>query len=216
MLCRDIMTPDPKFCCPQDSVTRAAEIMCEEDVGPVPVVRDQNDRKLEGIITDRDVAIKVVAAGRDPRSTCVQDIMSKDVVTCCPDDDYSKALETMARHQVRRIPVLDERGSLVGIISQADVARQSAEHEVGEVVEEISQPAGVGHALGSFVPRGSRPRTGDGFDASRLFAAAACLAGGAVLMYVFDPDRGRKRRARIADKTTNSYREMNKQLRRTL
>src|SRR4051812_27720152 len=116
MLCKDIMTADPKCCCRQDSVARAAEIMRDEDVGPVPVVQDQNEKKLEGMVTDRDIAIKVVAAGRDPRSTCVQDIMSKYMVTCCPDDDYSKALEAMARHQVRRIPVVDESGSLAGII----------------------------------------------------------------------------------------------------
>jgi len=181
--------------------------MRDEDVGPVPVVEDQKQKKLTGIITDRDIAVKVVASGKDTRSTCVQDVMSTAVVTCCPDDDYSKALNAMARHQVRRIPVVDERGSLVGIISQADVARESAEQEVGEVVEEISEASGIGHTVGTFMPRTWRSEDRAGFDASTLLTAAASLAGGAAVMYLFDPDRGRTRRAKIADKTTSVYRD---------
>ncbi len=143
MTCKDVMTADPKCCLPDDTVARAAEIMREEDVGPVPVVSDRTAQRLAGIVTDRDIAIKVVAAGRDPRSTRVDEVMSKDVITCRAEDDYGQALHAMARHQVRRIPVVNEDGALLGIISQADVARQGNEDELGEVVEEISEPTGL-------------------------------------------------------------------------
>jgi CBS domain-containing protein/uncharacterized protein YwbE len=206
MNCKDIMTTDPKCCHPDDTIARAAEVMREEDVGPVPVVRDRNSKKLAGIVTDRDIAIKVVAAGRDPRSTRVDEVMSKDVVTCHAEDDYSQALHAMARHQVRRIPVVNEDGVLLGIISQADVARRSSEEELGEVVEEISEPTGLGHALGSLRPRSSRhgePESGLG--PNTLLMGAACLTVGAGLMYLLDPNRGRSRRAIVRDKAVSLY-----------
>jgi len=200
------MTADPKCCLPDDTVARAAEIMREEDVGPVPVVSDRTAQRLAGIVTDRDIAIKVVAAGRDPRSTRVDEVMSKDVITCRAEDDYGQALHAMARHQVRRIPVVNEDGALLGIISQADVARQGNEDELGEVVEEISEPTGLGHALGSMRPGLSRhgePETG--FGPNTLLMGAACLTVGAGLMYLLDPNRGRTRRAIARDKAASLY-----------
>jgi CBS domain-containing protein len=207
MLCKEVMTRDPKGCSPDDTVARAAEIMKHEDVGPVPVIEDRNNRKLKGIVTDRDIAIKVVAAGNDPQSTRVRDIMSKDLVTCGPDEDYSKLLEAMADHKVRRILVVDDLGALLGIVSQADIARHAVEHEVGEVVEAISDPLGFGHHVGSMVSRSPASRLDGGFGAFTLLSAAASLAGGAAAMYLLDPDRGRSRRAKIADKTASMYRD---------
>jgi CBS domain-containing protein len=207
MLCKEIMTRNPKGCSPDDTVARAAEIMKDENVGPIPVIEDQNNRKLKGIVTDRDIAINVVAHGKDPRSTRVVDVMSTEVVTCRPEDDSSAALDAMARHQVRRIPVVDEQGFLVGIISQADVARRAAGHEVGKVVEEISEPSGFGHKFGSMVSRHPASEPDGGFSAFTLLSAAAGLAGGAAVMYLLDPDRGRSRRAKIADKTASMYRD---------
>ena len=113
--------------------------MRRANIGAVPVVTDMETRKLEGILTDRDLAIKVVAEGRDPRSTRVEEVMESKLVSCRPEDDVAKALDVMARTQVRRVPVVDENGSIRGIIAQADVATRLGEPaRTGEVVEEIS------------------------------------------------------------------------------
>jgi len=140
--CSEVMTRDPACCLPGDTVDRAAQLMEAEDVGPVPVVEDQGTKKLVGIVTDRDLAIKIVAQGRDARSTKVEEVMTRDPVTCRPDDDLQQALDAMGQHQVRRIPVVDDNGSIVGIIAQADVATRTEEPEKTEdVVEKISQPS---------------------------------------------------------------------------
>src|SRR5690349_3437291 len=135
MSCSDVMTSNPQSCYPTDPAVRAAQIMRSEDVGPVPVVEPGTSR-LVGLVTDRDIALNVVAAGRDPSSVRVLEIMSMNLVTCRPDDVLADAMSAMAEHQVRRIPVVSRDGSLVGIISQADVARYSSDSELGHVVEE--------------------------------------------------------------------------------
>jgi CBS domain-containing protein len=131
---RDVMTSNPTTCDPTATVVDAAKVMVREDVGPVPIV--EGDR-LVGIVTDRDIIVRVVAEGRDVTSTKVADIASKDLVTVKPDDDLDRALELMAQRQVRRIPVV-EGERVVGIVSQADVARAADEEKTGEVVQQIS------------------------------------------------------------------------------
>src|SRR5688572_3374993 len=109
------MTRDPRSVTPQTSVREAAQIMKDEDVGIVPVVEGA---RLVGVITDRDLALRIVAEGRDVSST-VSDVMSSGkIATCRPDEDLDRVMETMAKEQVRRIPIVDERGSLVGIVAQ--------------------------------------------------------------------------------------------------
>jgi CBS domain-containing protein len=110
--------------------------MRDEDTGIIPIV--DGDR-LVGTITDRDLAIRVVAEGRDPQTTTVAEVASRDLVTIDPQQDLDEALRLMARHQVRRLPVVEEDGKLVGILSQADVAREASPEETGRVVEEISE-----------------------------------------------------------------------------
>jgi CBS domain-containing protein len=132
---KEVMTSGVKACEPSTTVVEAAKIMASEDVGPVPVVEDG---RLTGIVTDRDIVVRVVAEGRDPSSTTIEDIASTDVVTVSQDDDLDTALRLLAEHQVRRIPVVDG-DRLVGIVAQADIARLGSDAETGEVVEEISR-----------------------------------------------------------------------------
>ena len=142
MKCGDVMTKDPSCCVPTDSAARVAKVMKTEDVGSVPVCESRQSRKLVGIITDRDLALYVVAESRDANTTHVQDVMTKEPCTCHPEDELQKALDAMQRYRVRRIPILDGQGQLVGIIAQADIAIRGEEPEkVAETVEEISKPA---------------------------------------------------------------------------
>ena len=133
---QDLMTSNPKTIASASSVVEAAKVMRDEDVGIVPIV--DGDR-LEGTITDRDIAIKVVAEGKDVQSTTVGQVASRDLVTVDPKQDLDEALRLMAQHQVRRLPVVEEDGRLVGILAQADVAREASPEQTGRVVEEISE-----------------------------------------------------------------------------
>ena len=137
----DIMTKDLVYSLPSDMVSDVAQLMKDEDIGPVLIVDDSNDgKRLVGIVTDRDLAIKVVGEGRDPNSTRVEDVMTGSLVTCRADDDVENAMRAMAQNQLRRIPVVDDSGQLVGIISQADVAtRLNEPQSTAEVVKEISR-----------------------------------------------------------------------------
>ena len=132
---KDVMTRDVSACEPSSTVVEAAKVMAQEDVGPVPIVEDG---RLTGIVTDRDIVIRVVAEGRDPNTTTVGEIASRDLVTVSLDDDLDEALNLLAEHQVRRLPVV-EGDRLVGIVAQADIARLGKDKKTGEVVEEISR-----------------------------------------------------------------------------
>jgi CBS domain-containing protein len=132
---RDVMTSGPASCEPTTTVVDAARIMAQEDVGPVPVVEGG---RVVGMVTDRDIVVRVIAEGRDASSTTIGDIASTDVVAVEPDTDLDEALTLMSTHQVRRLPVT-ENGELVGIVAQADVARAVDETRTGEVVQDISQ-----------------------------------------------------------------------------
>ena len=139
MKCSEVMTKNPKTCAPDDTVQQAAQLMKTEDVGPIPIVG--TDGKLEGIITDRDIVLKAVAEGRDPKTTKLADVMTTDMITCAPDGDIEDTLNSMEEHQVRRVLVV-EGNRLVGIISQADIAtRLDVPEKTHEVVEEISKAA---------------------------------------------------------------------------
>lgn len=139
--CRDIMTKDPAFCQAADVVPIAAKLMAEHNIGALPVVGNLHGRKLLGIVTDRDLAMKVLATGRDPKTTRILDVMSHPAVTCSPDDDYQKALDLMERHQVKRIPAIDNAGRVVGMISLADIALRIPDaKKVADVIQSIARP----------------------------------------------------------------------------
>lgn len=138
--CSDIMTGEVVTSNPESTIMAVAQLMKEEDIGPVLIVDNEQSRTLVGIVTDRDIVLKVVAEGRDPKTTRVGDVMSKKLVTCRADDDVEVAMQAMAQFQLRRIPVVEDNMGLVGIISQADVAtRVDAPEKTAEVVKEISQ-----------------------------------------------------------------------------
>ena len=133
---RDAMTGNPSTVRADASVVEAARLMRQEDAGIVPVVEDD---RLEGVITDRDIAVRVVAEGRDPNEAKVRDAMSDRLVTIDPGQDLDEAMRLMAEHQVRRLPVCEEDGRLVGVLAQADVARHGEDSRTGETVERISR-----------------------------------------------------------------------------
>ena len=132
---KEVMTRDVRACEPNATVADAAKVMAQGDVGPVPIVEDG---RLVGIVTDRDIVVRVVAEGRDPNATTVKEIASTELVTVAPDDDLDEALHLLAERQVRRLPVV-EGDRLVGIVAQADIARLGKDKKTGEVVEEISR-----------------------------------------------------------------------------
>jgi CBS domain-containing protein len=138
--CSDIMTKHPVCCLPEDTAEQAAQLMQGEDVGPLPVVENYETKRVMGIVTDRDLALKVVAEGRNPSETHVGEIMTVNPATCRAEDELQAVLDVMMYKQVRRVPVVDEHDALIGIISQADIAtRLGAAQKTGEVVEEISK-----------------------------------------------------------------------------
>src|SRR5262245_21912562 len=138
--CREVMSEHPMCCLPTDPVDVAARLMVTENIGSLPVVRDLQTTTLIGIVTDRDLTVKVVAEGRDPKGIIVEEVMTPEPVSCHMEDNAQRALMIMAEHQVRRVPVIDDNGCLVGIIAQADIATRIAEPEkTAQVVEEISR-----------------------------------------------------------------------------
>jgi len=130
------MTPNPRTIEPSTPIVEAAKLMRDEDVGPVPIVESG---RVVGILTDRDIAVRVVAEGKDPQSKTAGEIASKQLVTIDPDQTIDEAARLMAQHQVRRLPVCEEDGRLVGIVAQADVALVGEDAQTGEVVQQISQ-----------------------------------------------------------------------------
>ncbi len=142
-LCKEVMTKNPVSCLPDDMVEKVAQVMKHNNIGSVPVVDSDETKNLIGIVTDRDLVLKVLSEGRDAKSTRVETVMTRKVVTCRPDDDVQKALEAMSEHQLRRIPVVDNENKILGIIAQADMAtRVNQPEKTGNMVKEISQAKG--------------------------------------------------------------------------
>jgi CBS domain-containing protein len=139
-LARDVMTPDPVRCTPNTTLDQVAKLMVQHDCGEIPVV-DSTDQPI-GVVTDRDIVCRVVAAGKNPMAYTAENCMSQPVVTVPEDAPLDDVVATMEKHQIRRVPVVDEDGCCAGIISQADVAWTGDEHEVAELVREVSRDTG--------------------------------------------------------------------------
>ena len=137
-----IMTPDPACCTPHSTAREAATLMKDNDCGSIPVVENRTSRKLVGTVTDIDLAIRGLALGKGP-DTPVGDLMTYEPITTGPRDEVELVREVMTAQQVRRVPVVDENGAVVGIVAQADLAREegaASEQELGRIVEAISDP----------------------------------------------------------------------------
>ena len=146
MKVRELMTTEPTTIRPDATLGEVATLMKQEDCGAIPVVEDG---RLVGIVTDRDIVVRAIAAGKDPKTAKARDIMSADPITVSPTDDVKVAEERMRESQVRRLPVVDA-GRLVGILVTAQIARRDRASEVGETIEAISQPSDgrASHARG--------------------------------------------------------------------
>jgi len=135
----DVMTSGVESTSSTEILCDAAQTMREGDFGSMPVV---DEGRLVGVLTDRDIVVRAVAGGLDPAAVRVGEVASGDPVTVAPGESLDEAMELMARHKVRRLPVVDD-GRLVGVVSQADIALGAKEAKTGAVVEQISQPTSV-------------------------------------------------------------------------
>jgi CBS domain-containing protein len=133
---KEVMTSDPCAIDADKPVSHAAKMMKEENVGLAPIV--EGDR-LVGTLTDRDIVTRVIAEGKDPQTVSVREVASTNLVTVDPEQDLGEALRLMAGNQIRRLPVIEQDGRLVGVVAQADVARQADDKQTGELVEKISK-----------------------------------------------------------------------------
>jgi CBS domain-containing protein len=141
MKVQDIMTGEPRSLTPESTAQEAAQLMKEMDTGVIPVVESSASKRLVGVVTDRDIAVRLVAEGKAADSRVSEVMSSGSLATCAPTDDVDRVMETMSREQVRRIPIVDERGTLVGIVAQADIVRKADDEKAERTVEKISQPA---------------------------------------------------------------------------
>jgi len=138
--CKNVMTKKVVWCLPNDLVSKAAKLMKTENVGSIPVVENEQTKKLVGIVTDRDLTLRVLADGLDAKSTKVDEVMTQKIVTCFADDSLHMALDMMAENQLRRIPVVTNKNKILGMISQADVAmRYDHPKRTAAMVKGISQ-----------------------------------------------------------------------------
>lgn len=144
-LARDVMTPDPACCAPHTSIDDVAKLMVENNCGEIPVL--DTDDHIVGVVTDRDIVCRVVAEGKNPMGHTADQCMSEPVVTVSVDASLDDVVATMEAHQIRRVPVVTKDGSCCGIIAQADIAREGPEHEVAELVREVSEDTGVPRRL---------------------------------------------------------------------
>lgn len=140
MKIKEVMSENPVCCLATDSAQAVARIMCERNIGAIPVVDDQQSKLLLGVITDRDLCCAVIAGGLDPKSTPIQKFISQHLVTCRDGENIDHCERAMQEHQVRRVPVVDGQNHVIGIVSQADLALKGKPERVSKVVAEISKP----------------------------------------------------------------------------
>ncbi|MEQ9103435.1 MAG: CBS domain-containing protein [Rhodothermales bacterium] len=146
MIIEELMTPNPECCTPETKLHDVSRIMAECDCGAVPVVEDLNAKKPLGMITDRDITVRLVALGVNPLEKTAADAMTKSTITARPEMDIKEAARLMKENQVRRLIVQNVEGSCVGILAQADLALDVEDRRTGDVVQSISEPSRT-HAM---------------------------------------------------------------------
>ncbi len=139
MKIREAMSPNPVCCLPTDSAQRVARTMCDHNVGSIPVVLDQDSRKLVGVITDRDLCCSVIANGLDPKNVTIEKFMTLNPVTCREGENLENCERLMQEHQIRRMPIVDADDHVIGIVAQADLALKDNPERVSKTVAEISK-----------------------------------------------------------------------------
>jgi CBS domain-containing protein len=139
MKVKEIMSANPICCTPNDTAQYVAKMMCDLNVGSVPVVADHQSRSLVGMITDRDLCCRVLALGLDAKSTPIQEFVSYNPAICRDGENVENCERLMQEHQVRRIPVVDKENHIIGIVAQADLALKDKAERVSKTVAEISK-----------------------------------------------------------------------------
>jgi len=137
---KEVMSENPVCCLSTDNAQAVAQMMCKHNIGSIPVVNDQQSKQLLGVITDRDLCCAVIAGGLDPKSTAIQKFVTANPVTCRDGENIDKCERAMQEHQVRRIPVVDGQNSVIGIVSQADIALKDKPERLSRTIAEIFKP----------------------------------------------------------------------------
>ena len=138
MTVASVMTKNPACCTPDTSLTEVARLMVEHDCGEIPVVEDKTGRKIAGVITDRDIATRIVAKGRNSAEACASDCMTTPCITVTPDTSMEDCCNVMESNKIRRVPVVDDNGGVVGIVSLADIVACASPSTTAAVVKEVS------------------------------------------------------------------------------
>ena len=138
MTAKDLMTPEPACCTADTSIVDVARMMVQCDCGQIPVVDSRDSKKLVGVVTDRDIVCRTIAENRNPLDLRADSVMSSPAVTVPENSDADDVLRVMEKHQIRRVPVVNQNGALCGIVSQADIARHRSTREAGELVKDVS------------------------------------------------------------------------------
>ncbi len=137
----ELMTRRPSCATPEMVLSKVAKMMADENVGSVPVVESKDSGKIVGVVTDRDIVLRAVARAKNPLEMSAGDVMTKDVVTVHDQDDVQDVARLMEKHQVRRVPVVDENGKVCGIVAQADIALKASDKTTADVVQSVSKPS---------------------------------------------------------------------------
>jgi len=135
---KEIMTSDPVVCTPETPLPTVARMMCEHDCGEIPIVNSKQLMEPVGVVTDRDIACRAVGQGRNALELHAAEVMTKPAVTVTVDTTIDQCIKTLELHKIRRVPVVDRRGRIVGIVAQADIVRSSNDRKAAEVVREVS------------------------------------------------------------------------------
>lgn len=144
MQAKDLMCETVICCTPDTNLGDVARLMNEHDCGAIPVVESAENKKLAGVVTDRDIVCRILAQGHNPLELTARDCMSSPVHAVHADTDEAELCQQMEKHQVRRMLVTDDQSTCIGIVSQADIARLAPEQETAEVVRDISRPHAAG------------------------------------------------------------------------